>query len=115
MEKILNLTPHAVRVVNNEGTLVREFPSSGSTIRLQQTTVEVGNADGVRLTHSQYGAPVLVTPDGDQPLPEQKEGRFYIVSAMVKSALPEREDMLVPAEQVRNDQGQIIGCKSLGI
>jgi hypothetical protein len=40
---------------------------------------------------------------------------YYIVSQLVKSALPHRFDLLVPAEIVRNSAGIIIGCKSLGI
>lgn len=39
---------------------------------------------------------------------------YYIVSQLVKSALPDREDLLVPAEVVRDEQGHIIGCRSLG-
>jgi hypothetical protein len=33
----------------------------------------------------------------------------------VKSALPERIDLLVPAEMVRDKEGNIIGCQSLGV
>ena len=41
-------------------------------------------------------------------------GVFYIVSQLVKNALPDRTDLLVPAEVVRDGNGNIIGCKSLG-
>jgi hypothetical protein len=40
---------------------------------------------------------------------------YYIVSQLVKSALPNRCDLLVPAEVQRDEKGNIIGCRSLGI
>lgn len=49
-------------------------------------------------------------PDDIQVIPEV----YYIVSQIVKSALPERHDLLVPAEVVRDEMGNILGCKSLG-
>lgn len=115
LKSIKNCTPHAVKIVDNEGNVVKEYLPSGMTIRLSQETVVVGDIDGVSLTRTVYGEPQLVTETGTLPLPEPKEDTLYLVSAMIKSALPEREDMLVPAEQVRNDQGQVIGCKSLGV
>ena len=40
---------------------------------------------------------------------------YYVVSASVKNLLPNRKDLLVPAEVLRTPQGFIYGCKSLGI
>ena len=40
---------------------------------------------------------------------------YYIVSQIIKSRFPEREDLLVPAEMQRDNDGNIIGCRSLGI
>ena len=105
-KKIINMTPHQVVVVAKEGEVVKTFPSEG-TIRLSMKTVEVGEIGGIRLTKTEYGEP--------EGLPEDADGVYYIVSAMVKAACPDRHDLLVPAEQVRNTAGQIIGCRSLGI
>jgi hypothetical protein len=114
--KVINTTPHAVKLIGEEGTAVREYAPSGMTIRLQSKTVEVGVLpDGARLTRTEYGAPVLVTPEGEKPLPAPEEGVWFIVSAMAKAALPGRQDLLVPAEQVRDDQGRVIGCRSFGV
>ena len=113
---VVNTTPHAVKLVGEEGAVVREYAPSGLTIRLRQETVSVGMLpDGTPLTRTQYGEPVLVTPEGQKPLPAPEEGVWYIVSAMAKAALPGRKDLLVPAEQVRDDQGRVQGCKSLGV
>ena len=46
-------------------------------------------------------------------LPPQEEGVMVIVSALVASAAKGRDDLLVPGELVRDDGGNIVGCKSL--
>lgn len=48
-------------------------------------------------------------------LPKYREDVYYIVSRLVKSALPDRKDLLCPGQQVRNETGQVIGCKSLSL
>lgn len=45
-------------------------------------------------------------------LPDPKDGVAYIVSQIIADALPERRDLLVPADVVRGADGQVIGCKS---
>lgn len=113
--KVVNTTPHTVKVVGENGVTAQYAPC-GSTIRLKQETIAVGRLpDGTILTRTQYGEPVFVTPEGEKPLPAPKEGVWFIVSAMVKGALGNRADLLVPAEQVRDDQGRVIGCRSLGL
>jgi hypothetical protein len=64
------------------------------------------NADQIPITFSKF----KVSDD----LPEENPKTIIIVSLLVKSALPHRKDLVVPAELVRNDNGTIIGCKSLG-
>lgn len=115
-KNIINVTPHDVKIVDDMGAVVKVFPASGFAIRLASETKQIGTMDGVPLTTTVYGNPVLITPEAVQvALPAQEEGEFFIVSAMVKAALSGRTDLLVPAEQVRDDQGHVIGCKSLGI
>ena len=63
--------------------------------------------DGTHLTRTVFGEP--------EGLPAYEEGTFYIVSQIVKSALPYRTDLLVPAEMVRDAAGNVVGCKSLGL
>lgn len=46
-------------------------------------------------------------------LPEYVEGVFYVVSAMVRQALPERKDLLSPGQLIRNEEGQPVGCLGL--
>lgn len=104
---IINCTPHAVTVVDAEGKILRIIESNGSPIRLASSTVPAGEFDGVPLTRTEFGEPVN--------LPDPQEGAVYIVSQIVKNAIPGRSDLVVPAEVLRDDKGQIIGCRSLGL
>lgn len=115
---ITNMTPHEVCVIGETSTKV--FPPSGFTIRLKAETkfvkwVEPYDA-GIKITCTNYGDPIIVDAAGNEsPLRPAIEGDYLIVSQLVKSALPDRPDLLVPAELVRDGSGRIIGCKSLGI
>ena len=64
----------------------------------------VGDVDGI---------PVYVTTFGEVvDLPEEEEGRYYIVSALVRAAAPGRQDLLSPGDPVRDGEGRVIGCRS---
>lgn len=58
--------------------------------------------------------PVTGTTYGDvQGLPDQEEGTIYIVSSIVAKRVPDRLDVFIPNESVRDSEGNIVGCKSL--
>ena len=46
-------------------------------------------------------------------LPEPQENTIYIVSALVAGAAKDRDDLVIPNDIVRDDKGNIIGCKNL--
>lgn len=102
---IINKTPHPINIIENEVT-TRRFPPIGEPIRLAVSAQPCPEIDGIRTVKTVFGKP--------ENLPAEKDGVFYIVSQIVKSALPGRDDLLVPAEVQRDDKGRIIGCKSLG-
>ncbi len=107
MSQVLNFTPHPISVVNAEGEVVKTFNPDG-LVRLKATTEAAGfEVEGVPVTKTVFGEP--------EGLPEPQEGTFLIVSQLVKTALPQRADLLVPAEVVRDAEGKIVGCKSLGV
>jgi hypothetical protein len=103
---IINKTPHDINIVNEKNEFIKTIPKSDSQIRLAVKTQQTEEIEGIKTSVSVFGEP--------EGLPEYKNGVFYIVSQLVKTALPKREDLLVPAEVVRDEKGQIIGCKSLG-
>ena len=105
---IFNLTQQAIPICDAAGNLVRVYPKSENTISLAPCTVPAGALeDGTPLTRTEFR---------ETELPEYKEGTYYIVSPSMKSALPNRSDLLIPAEQVRNSITNIVlGYSSLGV
>lgn len=113
LTQLINLTPHAIMMVNGEGDTILTIEPSGTVARVTQSTEQLSTVvtiDGVVIpvTQNTYGE--LVN------LPEEKAGVSLIVSAMVASAGEKlgRKDLFIPNETVRNDKGFIVGCKSLG-
>lgn len=104
---IVNKTPHPVHMLDEKGNIFKTFPKGEQLIRLAVNTVSCGSlSDGTPISKTEFGEP--------EGLPNYVEGIFYIVSQLVKSALPHRADLLVPAELVRDENGNILGCRSLG-
>jgi hypothetical protein len=97
---LTNLTPHAI--VFTTGLTV---PPSGQVARCAQVSQPAGEADGVPLFHTAYGAV--------EGLPEPVSGTLYIVSAMVRAAVPHRQDVASPGDLVRDGEGKVTGCKGL--
>ena len=95
----INLTPHAIHI----GELT--VPPSGGVARCVESTTPVGEHEGVHLVTTTYGE---VT---DLPVPV--EGTIYIVSSLVRSAVPNRRDVASPGALVRDISGQVMGCKNL--
>lgn len=101
---IINLTPHVINVVREDGTKI-EITPSGVIPRVSVKTVPAGEVNGIPLFRNEYGEVV--------DLPPAEEGVLLVVSGLLKSACPSRSDLVVPARQIRDDQGRIIGCEGL--
>lgn len=107
MTKIINKVPHPVYILDSEDRIITTFPKSNGMIRLEEVSKPVGTLDGI---------PICSTTWGDtQDVPEVVPGVYYIVSQLVKNALPDRPDFLVPKDVVRDENGNIIGCRALDI
>jgi hypothetical protein len=104
MKNIINLTPHTINVVLEDRTI--EIPSSG-VARCSQSSQLVGEVNGIPLTATTFGEVI--------DLPEPTEDTLFIVSRLIMSACPERNDLLCPNELVRDEEGKIIGCKSFAV
>lgn len=105
--KLINLTPHEVNMVTEAGII--SIPASGVVARAAATptpvgTIEVDGAE-VQLFSTDYGAV--------ENLPARSEGTIFIVSALTISAAPDRTDLFSPADLVRDEAGNIIGCRAL--
>ena len=101
LPEIINLTPHAINVIG-----VGEIPASGLVARVSMKTEPDAVIAGFPTSYTEYGEV--------ENLPEI-EGVSFVVSKMIRDACPDRADLFYPAELVRDTEGNIIGCKSLGI
>lgn len=98
--QIRNFTPHVVNVIN-----FGNFESEG-VIRVQENLVPIRpNGDPIPFVFREFGEVI--------GLPDQEENVYLIVSTIVQRALPFRNDLVCPADLVRDEKGNIIGCKSL--
>jgi hypothetical protein len=124
--RINNATPHEVVIVDDNGEEIITFSPiknpivlAQKPIRLETNTLRVGALKGLendKWIREKVDVPLSLTKMGAaEELPPQKEGQFYIVSRAVQEAYPERQDFLIPNETVRDEEGKIVGCKSLAI
>ena len=105
--KLKNFTPHNVVIVIDDATKI-VIPSDGIARVTEKKSIAPSiDVDGVVIE-------TFVSVFGEvENLPPQEEGVMVIVSALVASAAKGRDDLLVPGELVRDDGGNIVGCKSL--
>jgi len=104
---IINKTPHAVYILKDDNTVLKMFPKSNGMIRVPKENRDIGFIKGIPISCTQWGE----TTD----VPSPRNGTYYIVSQLVRNALPNRPDLLVPEQIVRDDEGNIVGCKRLDI
>lgn len=103
--KLRNLTPHSVTLHRTDGS-VETIQPEGLVPRAEMETVQTGTLAGV---------PVRITrPSRVVDLPPPEEGTMLIVSRVVASAAPDRDDLVFPDELVRDDQGRVVGCRAFG-
>lgn len=105
MTMIVNLTPHDITIVDGNGDIQTTIPKSGTVARVAMKRVWTDCINGIGLYETQLGEV--------QDLPEREEGIRYIVSALVRTAVPDRVDLFSPGELVRDDAGRVIGCRGL--
>jgi hypothetical protein len=121
MIRLHNLTPHAINVFAADGTtLLVIVPPSGEIARVSFSRVKTGvvpiegDAEALLREDPLAGIPVFVNNYGAvSGLPAPQFGTIYVVSAMVRQAVPTRRDVLSPGELIRDAAGQPIGCRGL--
>ena len=105
--RIVNLTPHEVKIVDGGNNVVAVFPSDG-VARASQHDVLVDEINSIPVVKTEFGE-VL-------GLPEPTEGIVYIVSRITVEAAQAQgrstDDLLVTSGAVRDSQGRIVGCRA---
>lgn len=108
---IRNLTPHELTLFSG-GEVVAKLPSVGSArVKTSLTPMAPLTADG-------YPWPTVATKFGAlEGLPEPEDGVFLVVSSLAAEAAAREgrsvDDLLTPAELVRDEGGRPIGCRAL--
>jgi hypothetical protein len=107
---IKNLTPHDINVLCADGSQL-VLPKSETPARCCEIVESIDDLtlDGIPIVKKTFGD-VVNLPTAN--LPESVPDTLYVVSAIVKAACPDRNDLLLVNDTVRDEQGRIIGCKS---
>jgi hypothetical protein len=108
--EVINLTPHVIRLIGDTATV--ELPPAGPAARVvllpdrHDGQIRIGS---LLVPLKQTAASAEVTG-----LPEQRLGVLLIVARPVAEALPQRDDLLYPHDTIRDANGTVTGCRSLG-
>ena len=100
--KIENYTPHNINILKNNEIAV--YPSLGNA-RCTCQKEYLYSIDGIEVYKMVYG--------DVEGLPKPMDNTIYIVSKIVKEALKDRDDLLIVNEVVKDENNQILYCKSL--
>lgn len=105
MKRFINLTPHVVSIYNRDNEVMVRFAPEDVPARCSFQTVVIDDIDGIPVSMNVYS-------DIKGLLPE-REDTCYIVSRMIAERCPNRHDLYVPNDMVRDEMGNPIGCRSL--
>jgi hypothetical protein len=108
--KLVNLTPHAINLADENGQVVATIPPSGMVARVaanQQVvgSIELGDGKTIQVVQSVFGQP--------EGLPEKEEGTVLVVSSLV-AQVAMRDDLLAPdtgPTAVRDGEGRILAVR----
>lgn len=107
---VVNLTPHMVTIVDESSRVIQRWPRAADPARVEAVRVRVARATGVP-----EDVPLVAEERTRANLPEPQEGVWFIVSSVVGFAHPERCDLLVPSDLVRDGKGAVTACRSFVI
>ena len=105
--EIVNLTPHEVKVLDDDDNVIATFPSVG-VARARQHDVPAGEIESIPVVKTEFGEA--------SGLPEPTEDAVFIVSRITVEAARAQgrttDDLLTTSGAVRDDQGRIVGCRA---
>ena len=122
MTEIINLTPHTIHFINDSGICTQSFIPSGIVARIsvEYEPLNISNMFanksltlgfiGLKFISTEFGDPINLPLESKTNVGDYR--KLYIVSSILKSACPDRNDLIVPADLVRDESGNVIGCKA---
>ena len=124
--KLLNLTPHPITFLDENNNVILELPGCDNPPRAKEKRKKKGTVCHAEFAaihteeiwnDSNYATTVIplnkVELSEIENLPDVSLEYYYIVSRIVAEACPERTDLFIPDETVRDENGRIIGCRAL--
>ena len=99
MINIINTTPH--NIIDVESGI--EFEKTDTVVRVSEKIEKSSEINNINIYSRKFG--------DVQGLPSKTKNTYYIVSLMVAQACPDRDDLLIPGQPVRDSDGKIIGCR----
>lgn len=100
---IINLTPHTITIIRDGGENI-VIPASGLA-RASQERVQVADINGIPVNRVIFGDVV--------GLPDPQPDTIFVVSSLTAQAVPDRQDVFITDEAVRDEAGRVIGCRAL--
>lgn len=105
---LVNLTPHVITLITEKGEI--KIQPSGTIARVAVTREKIGEVT----VSNNIIIPVYKNKFGSvENLPDPQPDTLYIVSSLVAQAVPDRKDVVIPDDSVRDSEGRIIGAKAL--
>jgi len=106
--KLRNLTPHSINITHGSAQLTLP-PGTQPLPRIRETATPAGT-----IHHDSIDIPLVnVHATTTANLPPPQPDTLLIVPRIIADSHPERIDLVVPYDTIRNPQGQIVGCTSL--
>jgi len=105
---LVNKTPHDVVLYDDCDEVFLTIPAAENPLRLVEKREKVGQINGFDLNK------VTFEIDKNTPLPYPDENTYFIVSRVIAETF-KRPDFIIPDQAVRNESGQVIGCKGFAV
>jgi len=102
--KIINCTPHDIVIIKTNGEKLI-LQKSSNPARCESSREVVGHINGIPINVTKFGK--------TYNLPDPQPNTVFIVSRIVAESNRHRSDLFIVDETVRDENGVIIGCKSL--
>lgn len=115
MATILNKTPHDVVMYNSNGDVVKTYKTTGEHVRVSVKATKVDSIDGFDVMGNEFGEMEVVDNVTKKVIGNDLPklwNTYYIVSVMVLTAYPERDDFIRPdsgSTAIRDEKNQIKG------
>lgn len=104
--ELINLTTHPVEVYTGRGLVTIPPSTRVARCKLRREAIGEIKIGDARIPVTQNAVVAI------HGLPDPRPGVYYIVSLMVASACPHRDDLLVPDAPLKDGERRTVACRS---